>query len=72
MFSRTTPKLLFFTVATDEPLYEDLSVDVDMSGWLLKKRRKRMQGIVVNNSIKGKDILFGSELTLRNLASLAC
>ncbi|KAI8373387.1 Oxysterol-binding protein-domain-containing protein [Choanephora cucurbitarum] len=44
MFSRTTPKLLFFTVTTDEPLYEDLSVDVDMSGWLLKKRRKRMQG----------------------------
>ncbi|KAI8380170.1 Oxysterol-binding protein-domain-containing protein [Blakeslea trispora] len=43
-FSRTTPKSLFFMVTTDEPLDEDSSDDVDISGWLLKKRRKRMQG----------------------------
>lgn len=45
MFSRNTSKLLTFTVTTDEPVDEGLeTTEYDMSGWLLKKRRKRMQG----------------------------
>lgn len=45
MFSRNTSKSLTFTVTTDEPIDEGLELnDYDMGGWLLKKRRKRMQG----------------------------
>ncbi|KAI8077907.1 Oxysterol-binding protein-domain-containing protein [Gilbertella persicaria] len=44
MFSRNTSKLLSFAVTSDEPIDEGLDLDSDMSGWLLKKRRKRMQG----------------------------
>ena len=45
MFSRNTSKLLTFHVTSDEPIDEGLELDeYDMSGWLLKKRRKRMQG----------------------------
>ncbi|KAI7887614.1 Oxysterol-binding protein-domain-containing protein [Mucor mucedo] len=45
MFSRNTSKSLTFTVTTDEPVDEGMEPnDCDMSGWLLKKRRKRMQG----------------------------
>ncbi|RCI06313.1 hypothetical protein CU098_013297 [Rhizopus stolonifer] len=44
MFSRNTSKLLSFAVTSDEPIDEGLDIDSDMSGWLLKKRRKRMQG----------------------------
>lgn len=45
MFSRNTSKTLTFTVTSDEPIDEGLELDNDMCGWLLKKRRKRMQGI---------------------------
>jgi hypothetical protein len=46
MFSRNTSKTLSFTVTSDEPIDESLCLDdpCDLSGWLLKKRRKRMQG----------------------------
>jgi hypothetical protein len=45
MFSRNTSKLLTFNVTSDEPIEDGLEIDeFDMSGWLLKKRRKRMQG----------------------------
>ncbi|KAK4520906.1 uncharacterized protein ATC70_006789 [Mucor velutinosus] len=42
-FSRNTPKKLTYSVALGNP--EDVKVPVnEMSGWLLKKKRKRMQG----------------------------
>ncbi|RCH86250.1 hypothetical protein CU098_000895, partial [Rhizopus stolonifer] len=42
-FSRNTPKMLTFSVALGNP--EDVKVPGDeVSGWLLKKKRKRMQG----------------------------
>ncbi|KAF1801489.1 Oxysterol-binding protein-domain-containing protein [Mucor lusitanicus] len=45
MFSRNTSKSLTFTVTSDEPTVDEgLDLDNDMCGWLLKKRRKRMQG----------------------------
>lgn len=44
MFSRNTSKSLTFTVTSDEPIDEGLDLDNTMCGWLLKKRRKRMQG----------------------------
>ncbi|KAI8636810.1 Oxysterol-binding protein-domain-containing protein [Parasitella parasitica] len=44
MFSRNTSKSLTFTVTSDEPIDEGLDLDNNMRGWLLKKRRKRMQG----------------------------
>lgn len=45
MFSRNTSKLLSFTVTSDEVNDEGLYLDeCDLSGWLLKKKRKRMQG----------------------------
>lgn len=49
MFSRNTSKLLTFNVTSDEPSNVDEGLDLSsqdsiMSGWLLKRRRKRMQG----------------------------
>lgn len=42
-FSRNTPKKLTYSVALGNP--EDVKVPVnEVSGWLLKKKRKRMQG----------------------------
>ncbi|GAN11187.1 oxysterol-binding protein-related protein 3 isoform X4 [Mucor ambiguus] len=42
-FSRNTPKKLTYSVALGNP--EDVKVHVnEVSGWLLKKKRKRMQG----------------------------
>lgn len=49
MFSRNTSKSLTFTVTSDEPIDEGLDLNNDMCGWLLKKRRKRMQGKCSNN-----------------------
>ncbi|KAI8973860.1 Oxysterol-binding protein-domain-containing protein [Pilobolus umbonatus] len=43
-FSRNTSKLLSFTVTSNEPVDDILSSDKDMCGWLLKKKRKRLQG----------------------------
>ncbi|KAF7721728.1 hypothetical protein EC973_004264 [Apophysomyces ossiformis] len=45
-FSRNTSKTLTFSVSTDEDQTEEdgKKEPCDMSGWLLKKRRKRMQG----------------------------
>lgn len=51
MFSRNTSKLLTFTVTSDEPIDEGLDLDNDMCGWLLKKRRKRMQGSIINQVV---------------------
>jgi hypothetical protein len=56
MFSRNTSKTLTFTVTSDEPIIDDTAVqdlDHDISGWLLKKRRKRMQGNRKRSSVKG-------------------
>jgi hypothetical protein len=47
MFSRNTSKTLTFTITSDEPIIDGTTIrdpSHDMSGWLLKKRRKRMQG----------------------------
>ncbi|KAI9249306.1 Oxysterol-binding protein-domain-containing protein [Sporodiniella umbellata] len=42
-FSRNTPKMLTYTIALGNP--EDVKEHKDeVSGWLLKKKRKRMQG----------------------------
>lgn len=51
MFSRNTSKLLTFKVTSDEPIDEGLDLDNDMCGWLLKKRRKRMQGSIINQVV---------------------
>lgn len=47
MFSRNTSKFLKLDVTTDETSDEALVLNDEMSGWLLKKRRKRMQGILI-------------------------
>lgn len=47
MFSRNTSKTLILTVTTNEPIIDDTATRDSsdyISGWLLKKRRKRMQG----------------------------
>jgi hypothetical protein len=55
MFSRNTSKSLTFTVTSDEPVDEGLEFDNNMCGWLLKKRRKRMQGNIINQVIDFKE-----------------
>ncbi|KAK4514102.1 JmjC domain-containing histone demethylation protein 1 [Mucor velutinosus] len=71
MFSRNTSKSLTFSVTSDEPIDEGLDLDNDMCGWLLKKRRKRMQGWakrwfelsstgVLSYSVRNGDIKRGS------------
>lgn len=55
MFSRNTSKSLTFTVTSDESVDEGLEFDNNMCGWLLKKRRKRMQGNIINQVIDFKE-----------------
>ncbi|GAA5807757.1 hypothetical protein MFLAVUS_001134 [Mucor flavus] len=43
-FSRNTPKMLTFSVALGEPEEVQSVSKEEVSGWLLKKKRKRMQG----------------------------
>lgn len=43
-FSRNTPKMLTFSVALGEPEQVQSVAKEEISGWLLKKKRKRMQG----------------------------
>lgn len=43
-FSRNTPKMLTFSVALGEPEQVQSVSKEEVSGWLLKKKRKRMQG----------------------------
>ncbi|CEG66645.1 hypothetical protein RMATCC62417_03186 [Rhizopus microsporus] len=43
-FSRNTPKMLTYSVALGSPEDVEVPTQHEMTGWLLKKKRKKMQG----------------------------
>ncbi|KAI8394249.1 Oxysterol-binding protein-domain-containing protein [Radiomyces spectabilis] len=82
-YSKNTSKILSFTVTSDETIREAFKPGepCDVSGWLLKKRRKRMQGWakrwfelspsgVLSYSMRPNDMKRGSIQTMLSTISI--
>jgi hypothetical protein len=64
-FSRNTSKMLTFSVALGEREQVSGSEQTELAGWILKKRRKKMQGNLLTNVLLTRGISEGLTIFIR-------